>query len=116
MGVLLLNWKLLHSSLKVGEVAIPHYVVPFSRAIKGILKGKPEEVTEDVLYYKKGLKVLLLERLQDRPIEEINPISDPTFWWIKATGKCFGKTHKCPIGGGVKLGHLGRPAGGFSRG
>jgi len=74
-----LNWKLLNSSLKVGKVAIPHYVVPFSRAIKGILKGKPEEVTEDVLYYKKGLKVVLLERLQDRAIEEINPISDPTF-------------------------------------
>jgi hypothetical protein len=63
----------------VGEVAIPHYVVPFSRSIKGILKGKPEEVAEDVLYYKRGLRVVFLERLQDRPIEEINPISDPTF-------------------------------------
>jgi hypothetical protein len=52
---------------------------PFQGLSRGILKGKPEEVAEDVLYYKKGLKVMLLERLQDKPIEEINPISDPTF-------------------------------------
>ncbi len=73
-----LNWRLLNSSLTVEGQAIAHYVVPFSRSVKGLLRSQIQEVVGDVIYYKKGVRVVLLERLQDLPLEEINPLSDPT--------------------------------------
>ena len=75
-----INWKLLHASVKVGESHIPFLVQPFSRAIKGVLKADVEEVIENTIYYNKGgLKVLLVEELKDRPLEEVSVLTDPTF-------------------------------------
>jgi len=45
-----------------------------------VLKADVEEVIENTIYYNKGgLKVLLVEELKDRPLEEVSVLTDPTF-------------------------------------
>ncbi|WP_448587726.1 epoxyqueuosine reductase QueH [Thermocrinis sp.] len=75
-----LNWKLLRASLRLKDTLIPSLVVPFSRSVKGLLKADVEDVIGDTLIYNKGgIKVMLMDELRDSPLEEINPVADPTF-------------------------------------
>ena len=75
-----LNWKPLWGGIWVEGEAIPSYIVPYSQSIRGRLRADFQSQRGDTLYFNKQfLRIKLSDPFKDEPLEEISPLSSPTF-------------------------------------
>ncbi len=75
-----LDWKVVEGYVKVDGKAIPSFVVPFSRSVKGRVRADVERVAGNTLYLSKQfVRLRLVEDFKDAPVEEITGITSPTF-------------------------------------
>ncbi len=77
------NWRVVHSTLKINKQEVPHSVLWFSRSVKGVLRSKVEDVIyEDdkkvALLGKYSCKIWILNRsLKDIPLEVPRVFTEP---------------------------------------
>ncbi|HHG73914.1 MAG TPA: epoxyqueuosine reductase QueH, partial [Persephonella sp.] len=77
------NWRVVHSTLKINKQEVPHSVLWFSRSVKGVLRSKVEDVIyEDdkkvALLGKYSCKIWILNRsLKDISLEVPRVFTEP---------------------------------------
>ncbi len=75
-----LNWKLIEGGIWIKKRPIPSYVMAFSQSIRGKVRADVERVSGNILYLnKQGVRIFLVEKLHDIPLEDITNITNPTF-------------------------------------
>ncbi|NPA53064.1 MAG: epoxyqueuosine reductase QueH [Aquificae bacterium] len=80
-----IGWKLISSTMKIRKEPVQHYVLPMSKSIKGILRGKVTKIEEKedrfVLFLNKSnLQIWILkEPLKEIPLEEPRFFNHPIF-------------------------------------
>jgi predicted adenine nucleotide alpha hydrolase (AANH) superfamily ATPase len=75
-----LSWKVLEGGLWIKGDPVPSLVVPFSQSVRGKVRAGVEREAGNVLYLSKQfIKIVLVEDLKDRPLEEVTGLVNPTF-------------------------------------
>ncbi len=75
-----LSWKVLEGGVWVNKEAVPSIVVPFSQSVRGRVRADVERVSGNTLYLNKQfVRLILVDRLADRPVSEITGVVSPTF-------------------------------------
>ena len=75
-----LGWIPLEGGLWVRGEAVPSFIRPFSRSIRGRVRADVERVAGNTLYLNKQfVRIVLLEEFKDQPLEEPTIANYPTF-------------------------------------
>ncbi len=75
-----LNWRPIRGKVEVKGKAIPSYIVPYSKSVRGVVKADVEDVVGNTIYYnKQGLRLILVEPFKDKPLDRVRLESSPSF-------------------------------------
>jgi len=75
-----LGWIPLEGGVWVKKEALPSFVRPYSRSVRGTVKADVERVLGNTLYLSKQfVRIILVPELKDQPLEEPEMTTYPTF-------------------------------------
>ncbi len=77
-----IGWRLIKSVLKIDKEPVNHLILPYSRSIKGVLKGRVETVSHgknfDVYKINKGnVELWRFDKLKNIPLKDIRYTTNP---------------------------------------